>query len=63
MPEIMKVGTKEITIRYAAPTSVRRVRISLMKSEVRLPGRIPGMNEPDLRKLSAMSSGFITMEI
>ena len=39
-----------------------RVRMSLMKSEVRLPGRMPGMNEPDLRKLSAMSSGFMMMD-
>ena len=45
----------------SAPTRVMQVRTSLMKSAVRLPGRLPGMKPPYLRMLSAVSSGRKTM--
>src|SRR6185437_15623292 len=46
MPVIIHSGMKEMMIRYSAPTRVMRVRISLMWSAVRLPGRMPGIKPP-----------------
>jgi anti-sigma regulatory factor (Ser/Thr protein kinase) len=40
------------------PTKVIRVRISLMWSAVRLPGRMPGMKPPYFLRLSATSTGL-----
>ena len=59
---IIHSGMNEMMIRYSAPTSVMRVRISLMWSAVRLPGRMPGINPPYFLILSATSLGLKTIE-
>ncbi len=61
MPVIIHSGMNEIMIRYRAPTKVICQNLIDMIG-VRLPGRIPGMNPPYFRMLSATSLGLKTME-
>ncbi len=46
-----------------APTRVMRVSVMSMKSAVRWPGRIPGMNPPYFLMFSAVSWGLKMIEV
>src|SRR5262245_62691228 len=55
---VTNAGAIAITARNAAPASVMRVSVWSRYSAVRAPGRMPGMNEPCSRRLSAISCGW-----
>ena len=58
IPEIMICGSRDRMERYSPPTTVILVKILFMYSAVFLPGRMPGINPPYLRMLSAASLGL-----
>ena len=54
----ISIGRIAITLKNIAPISVILDKIFEMKSEVDLPGRIPGIAPPFLRRLFAISIGL-----